>query len=100
MRTVENLDIIIACYERYMSDNSYQESYYPRQALQQDVCDVLYEYRNMLAMQESSSVTPLSVTEDEFKCPCCGMIVNLLNSYCWNYGKKLKWNNAFDADRR
>ena len=37
-------------------------------------------------------VKPLPLPDDEYKCPCCGMVIELLNPYCWYCGRKVKWD--------
>lgn len=44
---------------------------------------------------EKNTPKPVVVIDGVFKCPVCGMGVDILNTYCWHCGQKLDWASIF-----
>lgn len=40
---------------------------------------------------QPETVMPEFLPQHKFGCPC-GVVIGLLNPYCWSCGRKVKWN--------
>lgn len=48
------------------------------------------------AAKQNKPIKPVFLPEHKFGCPC-GVIIGMMNPYCWNCGKAIDWKVAEDA---